>query len=326
MITTAVGSYPKVAEYGYGTKLIGAITKWQRQELTGAELEQTCQEITRAVIKEQEAAGLDLVTDGHIRWEDLVTPIAKRIEGFEINGLSRWYNNNVYYRKPILQKAPKRQGPILVEEYRFAASCTSKPVKAILPGPYTFARLSEDRHYKNERKFALKMAEILNAEAQALVEAGAPVIQFDEPSLVIDKPNVKLAIEALTIAIKGVKAKTAVYTYFGGLNGALQPLLKTTIDIIGIDVVSEPKTLSRLARLKLGGKGLALGCLDARNTKLEPVNALKTILRAARKVVPKDQLYVNPNCGLEFLPHSQALTKLQRLVEAARAATASASS
>ena len=318
MITTMVGNYPKVAEGAYSTKLIGAITKWQRKELTDAQLEETCREITRAVLQEQERAGLDVLTDGQIRWEDLVTPIAKRVEGFEINGLSRWFNNNVYYRRPILHKAPVRKGPILVEDYRFAAGSTKKPVKAVLPGPYSFTVLCEDRHYKSQRPFVMKMAEILNEEAKALAKAGAPLVQFDEPALTFGKPNIKLVVEALGIATKGVAAKTAVYTCFGALNGSFQPLMKANVDILGVDVVSDPKALAALKRTKVT-KALAVGCLDARNTKLETIKDLHQIFDVVSRLVPADELYVNPNCGLEFLPHTQALAKIKRLVEAVRA-------
>lgn len=317
MITTAVGNYPKVAEGAYGTKLIGTLTKWQRKELTDAQLEETCRALTKAVIQEQEQAGLDLLTDGQIRWEDLVTPVARRLKGFEINGLSRWFDNNVYYRRPILHEAPVRTAPILVEDYRFAASCTSRPVKAVLPGPYTFVRVSEDRHYHAERPFVLKMAEILNAEARALAEAGASIVQFDEPALGFGKPNVKLALDALRVATSGVKAQTALYTYFGALDGALAPLLRAKVDIVGVDVVSDPKALSALKRARIH-TALAVGCIDARNTKLESVKDLHAIFRAAQKLVPSDRLYVNPNCGLEFLPHAQALAKLHRLADAVR--------
>ncbi len=317
MITTIVGNYPKVAEGAYSTKLIGTITKWQRKELTDRDLEETCREITSAVLKEQEQAGVDLLTDGQIRWEDLVTPIARRLDGFEINGLSRWFNNNVYYRRPILHKAPVRKGPILVEEYRFAKDRASKPVKAVLPGPYTFAVVSEDRHYKKLRPFVLKLAEILNEEARALAQAGAPFIQFDEPAVGFGKSDMKLAVEALNIVTKGVKAKTAVYTYFGSLNGTLEPLLRAKVDVVGIDVVSDPRAVGALKRVKIT-KELAVGCLDARNTKLESIGELHALFNVIRKYVPLNRVYVNPNCGLEFLPHTQALAKVQRLVRAVR--------
>ncbi len=318
MITTMVGSYPKVAAGSYGTQLIGAITQWQRKELSHEELESAYRAVTQAVIREQEAAGLDLLTDGQIRWEDLVTPIARRLEGFEINGLTRWFNNNAYYRKPVLHKKPVRTGPILVEEYRFAARCTAKPVKAVLPAPYTFGVLSEDRYYKALRPFVMKLAEILNEEARALAEAGAPMIQFDDPALGFGKSDVKLALEALAVATRGVAATTAVSTYFGGVNGALEPLMKAKVDVVGLDVVSEPKTLAALKRVKIS-KALAIGCLDARNTKLESVAEVQAIVRAIARLVPGDRLYLNPNCGLEFLPHPQARAKLKRLGEAARA-------
>lgn len=317
MITTTVGSYPKVAEGAYSTKLIGAITKWQRKELTSAQLEATCQDITRTVIQEQEQAGLDLVTDGQIRWEDLVNPVAKRLDGFEINGLSRWFDNNVYYRRPVLHRAPARTRPILVDDYRFAAGCTQRPVKAILPGPYTFVAMSEDRYFRDQRRFILKMAEILNQEAIDLAQAGAPLVQFDEPALGFGQPNLKLAVEALNVAAAGVKAKTAVYTYFGSLDGMLEPLMRAKVELIGVDIVSDPRAVNALRRTRTT-KALAVGCVDARNTKLESVKELHAVFRTISKLVPADVLYVNPNCGLEFLPHAQARAKIERLAAAVR--------
>ena len=323
MITTVVGNYPKVAEGAYSTKLIGTITRWQRKELSDAQFEEACREVTKAVIREQEQAGLDLLTDGQIRWEDIVTPIARALGGFEINGLSRWFNNNVYYRRPILHKAPVWKGPIVAEQYRFAKRTATKPVKAVLPGPYTLAAVSEDRFYKSARPFVLKMAEILNQEARALAQAGAPLIQFDEPAIGFGplpgagKTDVKLAVEALNIAVRDVGTKTAVSTYFGALNGALGALMRSKVDVVGVDVVSDPRMLNDLKRAKIT-KELAVGCLDARNTKLESVAELHAIFRAVSRLAPRGGLYVNPNCGLEFLPHSQALAKVKRLVEAVR--------
>ena len=317
MITTVVGNFPKVAETGYGTAIIGAITRWQKQEVSDADVEHVFQEVTRAVIDEQEAAGIQLVTDGQIRWEDLVTPLAKKVEGFEINGLERFFDNNVYYRRPILTKTPVRQRPIFLKDYLFARSCTDKPLKVVLPGPYTVVMLSEDRYYRSVRPFLRSMAEILNEEARALANAGAVMIQFDEPAVGFGKPPLNEVVEAINIATAGVKAKTALYTYFGKLNGALEAFQRCAVDVIGVDVVSDPNAIGAVKRQKWT-KELALGCLDARNTKLESVTELHALFDVVKKTVPKDRLYVNPNCGLEFLPYEQARQKLNRLVEAAR--------
>ena len=332
MITTVVGNFPKVAETGFGTTVISSISRWQKQELTDAQLEEVFQGVTREVLKLQEQAGLDLLTDGQIRWEDLVAPLAKRIEGFEINGLERWFDNNVYYRRPILRAAPVRRGPILVDQYVMAKGSTRQPVKAVLPGPYTFVMVSEDRHFKNAKRFMRRIAEILNDEARALAAAGAPLIQFDEPALGFGpsaawgsgragKPPIKDVLEALAIATKGVRTKTALYTYFGSLNGTLEALQRAPVDLIGVDVVSDPKALGAVRRLKWT-KELALGCLDARNTKLESVTELHALFDVMKTRVPLKRLTVNPNCGLEFLPYEQACQKVNRLVEAVRTYTA----
>ena len=315
MITTVVGNFPKVAESGFGTELIGAINRWQKKELTDEALEQVYQRTTRAVIAEQEQAGLDLLTDGQIRWEDLVTPVAKRVDGFEINGLERFFDNNVYYRKPILHRTPVRKQPIILSEFLFAKRCTAKPLKVVLPGPYTMVALSEDRHYRAITPFLRRMAEILNEEARALAQAGASLIQFDEPALGFGSPPLKQVTEAINIATQGLRAKTALYTYFGSLNGALEALQRCRVDVIGVDVVSDPKAIGAVKRLKWT-KELALGCVDARNTKLESVTELHALFHVIRRTIPRDRLTVNPNCGLEFLPYAQARAKLHRLVEA----------
>lgn len=312
MLTTVVGNYPKVAEGAYGTKL-----KWQRQELSGPRLEAASREVTRAVIQEQEQAGLDVLTDGQIRWDDLLRPIARGVDGFEVNGLTRWFNNNVLYRRPILLRKPVWKRPILVEDYRFAAGCTRKPVKAVLPGPYTFAVQSEDRVYKRLRPFALKLAELLHQEAAALAEAGAPFIQFDEPAIGCGKTDLTLAVDALTVAAKGLKTRVGVAVYFGSLDGALVALQRAPIAAIGVDVVSDPANLSALRRARLT-RELVVGCLDARNTKLESISELHALFNVIKKIAPLDRVSVSPNCGLEFLPHPQALAKVQRLVEAVR--------
>ena len=318
MMTTVVGNYPKVAERAYGTRL-----KWQRQELAGPQLEEVYRDVTRAVIREQEAAGVDLLTDGQIRWDDLLRPFASGLDGFEIDGLTRWFNNNVLYRRPILRRKPSWKGPILVADYRFAASCTGRPVKVVLPGPYTFAALSEDRVYRRLRPFAMRLAELLHEEAAALAAAGAPFIQFDEPAVGFGplpgagKTDLKLAVDALTVAVRGLKAKTGVTLYFGSLDGALPRLQRTPVTTIGVDVVSDPDNLKAVLRTRIT-KELTLGCLDARNTKLESARDLHRLFDALKRRIPLDRVAVSPNCGLEFLPHPQAVAKVRRLVDAVR--------
>ena len=323
MITTVVGNFPKVSEPTYGAKVMNTINQWQKKELSDSALEQAFQEVTKEVIGEQERLGIDILSDGHIRWEDLVTPFARRLEGFELNGLERFFDNNVYYRKPILHTLPVRKQPIFLGDYLFARGCTSKPVKVVLPGPYTIVALSEDRYYRHPRRFLRSMAELLNEEALILAKAGVPLIQFDEPAVGFGRPPIKDIVEALNIATAGLTITTALYTYFGSLDGLLEPLARAKVDLIGVDVVSDPTNLRAVTRMKWK-KQLALGCLDARNTKLESVTELHALFDVMGKLIPTDRLVVNPSCGLEFLPYEQAHEKLQRLVEAVRSYRAAA--
>ncbi len=317
MIATVVGSFPKVAETGIGTSVMRAITRHQQGELSDAQLEQVFQDATRTVIKEQERAGVDIPSDGQIRWEDPVTALARHVDGFEINGLERYFDNNVYYRRPILRRTPMRKRPIFLGQYLFARGCTSKPLKVVLPGPYTVVAMSDDRYYKNPRPFLRSIAEILNEEARTLADAGAMLIQFDEPALGFGRPPMSAVVEAINIATEGVKSKTALYTYFGHLEGKLAALQRCHVDILGVDVVSDSRTLQAVNR-HTWKQELALGCVDARNTSLESITELHALFDVIVKRVPQDRLYINPNAGLEFLPYEQACQKLRRLVEAVR--------
>ena len=319
IVTTVIGNYPKVGEGVSTSNIRQAIHRHDQKEITDEALEKIFQENTTRVIREQEALGIEILTDGQIRWEDIVTPFASKIQGFRINGLTRFFNNNVYYRRPIAFEKLLWKGPISVDAYRFAKSQTKQTLKAILPAPFTFATLSEDTYYRNEKTFVLRLAEILNQEAKALEAAGAPIVQFDEPALVFHKEKVDLAIEGLEAAMKGLKVKKGIRTYFGDLEGIWERLLDTDIDFIGADFVSTEGNRNFLRKKKIK-KPLGAGCVDARNTKLEDSKTLQQLVLELAEKTP--QLYVSPNCGLEFLPYPSVAPKLSRMVEVVRACNA----
>ena len=142
--TTVVGSYPKPPEEGKPFLVRKTLHALERGEAGEQDLKKAQDDLVREVVAEQEAAGVDLVTDGQVRWDDILTPFARRIAGFEIGGLLRWFDNNVYYRRPVCKGPVEWRGPACVEDYKFAASVVTRPVKAVIPGPVTFARLSVD--------------------------------------------------------------------------------------------------------------------------------------------------------------------------------------
>ena len=321
MRTTAVGHYPKIPNRPRPARLRRAIARLDRGEITAEELARVQDEVTIEVIAEQVEAGLDVITDGQIRWDDDQTYIARRLEGFEIGGLIRYFDTNTYYRQPNVVGPVRWREPILVRDYEFAAHHSEKPVKALITGPYTLAALSSDSHYGDRRRLVLDLAEALHQEALALAAAGAPIIQVNEPAILRHKEDAPLLQEALVRMLDAVGTETALYTWFGEADGILPQLMELPVDVIGLDFVWGPGNWEALKRTVFT-KGLGFGIVDARNTKMESVDEIAERIRRVGEFVAAERLYVNPSCGLEYLPREVAFEKLKRLVEGVRAAEA----
>jgi 5-methyltetrahydropteroyltriglutamate--homocysteine methyltransferase len=210
-------------------------------------------------------------------------------------------------------------GPISVEDHRFAAANSGRPVKAVVIGPYTLAKLSRWPHYSELREVVMALASILNQEARALADAGAPIVQFDEPAILRNKRDLHIFKEAASALVEGVNARTALYAYFGDISGIAEELLSLPFDIIGLDFVMGSANFGLLSRFPRD-KELGLGIVDARNTKLETVDEIVGCVKQASRYVSLDRIQVSPSCGLEFLPRPNAYNKLARMVEGVRKA------
>ncbi len=321
--TTVVGNYPKITdgdpsrEDKSAPNLRSALNRFDRGKISQSELEQAYQETIKRVIKEQEEAGVDLITDGQIRWDDPVTSFARNIDGLAIGGLIRFFDNNVYYRRPIVKSKLAFKDYSTVEEFSFLKQNSTKKVKAVIVGPFTFAKLAKDEYYNDIDKLTLNLAEILKKEAKRLEEVGAEFIQIDEPSLCFSPEKIDLVNQAIKIITDGLKAKTFLYLYFGGIKDLIPKLFDFQVNGIGIDVVSKPENLNLILDSS-SNKEFILGCLDARNTKLEDEEELLKLFERTTQKVSGERVYVSPSCGLEFLPHKTALAKLKRMVQSVK--------
>ncbi len=324
LITTMVGNYPKISPDAKSPSLRTAINRYDEGRISLDDLRRVEEEVTREVIEDQVEAGLDLVTDGQIRWDDGQTYFARGISGYTINGLIRYFDTNTYYRHPIPEQRLQPNGGISVKDYEFAAAHSERPVKAVLTGPYTLARLSQLGCYDDLRSLVMDLAKILNQEARALQEAGAPIIQLDEPSILRHKDDADLIAEAIECAVDGITATKALYTYFGDASGIHRRLFSLPVDLVGLDFVMGSGNFDLIADLP-EDKMLGCGIVDARNTRAETAEEIaETILRLAGNV-PMERLHVNPSCGLDYLPRPNARARLVRLSEGARLARESAS-
>lgn len=314
MQTTVVGNYPKIGQGAKAPNLRTAISRRQLDQISEEDLHGIQDETTAEILEDQARAGVDLVTDGHVRWDDPQTYFASKMGGFEINGLIRYFDTNTYYRQPIAKEPVTWNGPISVKDYQFASARSRKPVKAVVIGPYTLAKLSQRPCYGELREAVVDLAAALNREAVALAEAGAPVVQFDEPSILKNKSDFAIFEEAMSILVKGVSAKTALYTYFGDVSGIAGGLFALPFDVIGLDFVMGAANFDLLDKFP-GEKELGLGIVDARNTKMESVDDIAEQIGRVTSYVSPERIQVSPSAGLEFLPRSTAYDKLVRMVE-----------
>lgn len=314
--TTVVGSYPKPPDEGQPFVLRKTLHAIERDEATAEDLTRAQDDLVRAVIAEQEEAGVGLVTDGQARWDDILTPFARHIAGFEIGGLLRWFDNNTYYRRPVCVGPPEWRGPSSVDAFKFAAEKATVPVKAVIPGPVTFARMSLDEHYGTHEDFVLAIARVLAQEAFELEAAGATVIQIDEPSLLDAPEDLDLAAGALGVITGELeRAETILATYFGDAKRLGPQIFDLPVDGFGFDFVAGPENREVVKEIP-PEKKLQAGLVDGRNTKLEDLDGLARSISDLAELVTPERLRVSPSCGLEYLPREKARAKLHRLSEA----------
>jgi 5-methyltetrahydropteroyltriglutamate--homocysteine methyltransferase len=315
---TAVGSYPRPPAEGGEFRLRKTLQALDRGEATKEDVRAAEDELTAEVLAEQAEAGVDLVTDGQVRWDDPLTRVAEGLDGFGISGLIRFFDNNTYFRQPVVKGPVRRPAPILVDEFTFAASHTARPVKAVLCGPYTLAALSADEHYGDRAALLRDLAAALRDEARDLAAAGATVIQVDEPALarVAGQPAGDLdALAAVAgTLVDGVDATTVLTTYFGDVAAHGSALFDLPFDGFGLDLISGPHGTDILEALPSDAR-LQAGVVDARNTRAESVDDVAARVGDLAEVVALERLWLAPSCGLEFLPREAARRKLELLAE-----------
>lgn len=318
MLTTVVGSYPKIGGSNEQQRLRRIISQHKKNEVDDDTLYDAFDEAIKDAVKEQLETGLDIITEGQIVGCYLESFTACQLSGVERGGLIRYFDTNTFLRHPIIKKDVKWNNPILDFDYFNAVLNSSKPVKAVIPGPYTIARFSKNEFYKSFDDLVLRLAEELNNEAKHFTKLKAPIIQIDEPAILRNKQDIELFSKAFTKLVDGVKnTKIALYTYFGDIREIVEPLQDLPLDIVGVDFIYGKKNYNLLKGFK---KELGLGIVDGRNTKLEDkADLIIDIIKAAEFVDP-NKIYVNPSCGLVYLPRKEAKLKLTKMVEATKRA------
>jgi 5-methyltetrahydropteroyltriglutamate--homocysteine methyltransferase len=327
--TTIAGSLPKPAWLATPQKL------WAPWLLEGEALAEGMRDAVRLVLREQESAGIDIVSDGEQTRRHFVTGYLDHLGGVDFKNKVKVRIRNRYDADvPQVVAAVSRTQPIHSDDVRFLRAETDRPIKFTLPGPMTMVDTLHDAHYHSRKKLAMAFAEILNREARELAALGANVIQFDEPAFNVYFDEVRdWGVAALEKAAAGLTCKSAVHICYGyGIKANIDwkhtlgsewrqyeqtfPLLAASrIDQVSLECANSHVPLELIGLLK--GKDVLVGAIDVATDRVETPEDVAGVIRAALKYVAPDHLYPCTNCGMVPLARDVSRGKLRALAAGA---------
>lgn len=310
-ITSTVGSFPKP---GY---LLEGRAKFAREEITRKDLETFERRATEFWIQQQEEIGLDVLVDGEQYRGDMVAYFAEILPGFERGGLVRSYGNRYYY-KPIIVGEIQWQSPITVNWWKFAQGLTSKPVKGMLTGPYTIMDWSFNDYYPDRKAACFALATVIRKEVESLVEAGAKIIQIDEPALSVRPEEMGFAREAMHMVTSNIPAYFVTHICYGAFEFIYPQMLDLPVDNFDLEMSNSGLDLIGLFEKDPFTKDCSFGVLDVHSHVVETPAVVKERIAKALQVLRPEALWVDPDCGLKTRTVEEAQGKLRAMMAAVR--------
>jgi 5-methyltetrahydropteroyltriglutamate--homocysteine methyltransferase len=320
--TTVVGSY-SVPEW------LGRMrTDYHHQRIGRATLREIYEIAIKAAIKDQERAGVDIVSDGELKRDNDIDYFLERMPGVEISRLAKAYYFD--YFDAIVRPAglePEREPLDLAADYRFTREQTDRPVKFAFTGPFSLAKRPRKEGFRSPADVVLAFAEVLNREARALAAAGATFLQIDEPFLAGYPDEVELAVRGINAVVEGVDATWAVHICYGNRHARpsweghydflFPAIMEAHVDQLVLEFARKGYDDLELFREYHPPFKLGLGVIDVKTTEIEtPVDVAARIERGLHVLGPTDIL-VNPDCGLRHLPWHVAREKLTAMTAGA---------
>lgn len=324
LATTVVGSY-SVPEWLERLK-----TDYYQRRISGAYLGEIHEVAIKAALKDQECAGVDIVSDGELRRDNDIDYFLARMPGVEIPQLAKAFYSD-YYEAVVSHAVPEPEDGAslrLVDDFLFTREYTDRPIKFSFTGPFSLSRKVRNDFYADEADLVMAFARILNKEARALADAGAAILQIDEPYLAGYTEQVRLAVKAFNAVFEGIdprKALRAVHVCYG--NRYARPLweghydflfpsiLDADIDQLVLEFARKGYDDLSLFRRYKTPFSLGLGVIDVKSRDIEAPATVALRVRRALQVLPPDRLVINPDCGLRNLPSEIARAKLHALTE-----------
>ena len=328
--TTVVGSYPQ-PEWLIDRELLKTMVPrvrvpeiWRVPEPW---LEPAQDDATLLAIRDMERAGIDIITDGEMRRESYSNRFATALDGVDIDHPATITGRaGKPVKVPRIVGRIRRRHPVEVRDVVFLRRNTERTIKITLPGPFTMSRQAKNESDADDEELAMDFAEAVNAEARDLKQAGADIIQLDEP-WIETAPEVaaRFALKAIDRALAGVPGPTALHMCFGyaqivqdksrGRYACLEMLADSTVDQISIEA-AQPKLDLGVLR-SLSRQTVILGVLDLGSPAIESAEEVAARIRNGLEHVPAERLIPAPDCGMKYLARETAFGKLQALARGA---------
>jgi 5-methyltetrahydropteroyltriglutamate--homocysteine methyltransferase len=328
--TSLVGSYTQPDWLIDRQKLAGRFPPRTRaKELWRVDeewLEQAQDDATLLAIRDQERAGIDILTDGEMRRESYSNRFATALDGVNIDNPGTALDRSGHPNPvPRVDGKIRRKRPVEVRDVQFLRANTDRPIKITVPGPFTMSQQAQNDFYDSEEDLALDYAAAINEEIRDLFEAGADIVQLDEPYMQARPEKARaFGLKALDRALKDVKGTTALHICFGYAAiiherpegySFLPELASSGVRQISIETAQSKLDCSVLE--KLPGKQIILGVIDLSDMTVETPQIVAERIRRAFPHCPPERITVAPDCGMKYLPRDVAFGKLKAMAEGA---------
>ena len=329
--TTLVGSYPQpdwlIDRALLAKQMPPRVRAQQLWRVPSEWLEQAQDDATLLAIRDQERAGIDILTDGEMRRESYSNRFATALDGVDLDHPATITSRSGHpISVPRVVGKIRRKHPVQVRDLEFLRANTDRSIKITVPGPFTMSQQAENAYYPDAAAMSLDYAEAVRAEIRDLFAAGADVVQIDEPWLQAFPERAReFGLAALNHALDGITGTTAVHICFGyGALVAGRPAGYSFLPelagspVLQVSIETAQSNLDCSVLQKLAGKTVILGVVDLGNHQVETAEAVAARIRRALPFVGPDRLVIAPDCGLKYLPRPVAFAKMKAMVDGAR--------
>lgn len=318
--TTVIGSYsmPPWLERAKNDYLQRRISRHDVEDMYDA--------ARKAAIKDQEVAGVDIVSDGELQRDNMIDFFAERLPGVQVDQSSKRFYYDFYETVVRSKLATGSLG--LADDVRFMRQFTDRTPKVSISGPHTLVKRIRDEHYGSEEAFALDLARVMNSELREMVRAGATHLQIDEPYYSGFPEDLGWAIRAVNAMVEGVNAHITLHVCYGNRYGKPQfegsyrylfPLiLDAKVQAVSLEFARRGEEDLQLFKEFKPSFSLGLGVIDVKTHEVESPGIVADRIRRALNVIPVERLIINPDCGCVHLPRDVAFEKLRAMAEGAR--------